>query len=232
MQWLILLSTVLLASALAVAFYLYRFGAATLPLKPSQPTLLLVGPSSAGKTCLFQKLVHDKRNTPTYTSQRPNAAQMGLESGKRIRVVDVPGHSKLFGQFKTFPATSIAFVLDSSTISKNVDHVARNLLEVLTFARTKNVAEVAIFANKSDFFTSISTDRISELIETEVEQIRRQKDGVQMDSIEERSEDEEDEWLQDIAGSFILRDHCSMYSGSVLKDDINAWQDWIEASFA
>ncbi|CCG82919.1 Signal recognition particle receptor subunit beta [Taphrina deformans PYCC 5710] len=230
MQWLVLVSTLVLATILAVAFFIYQNGAVNIPLAPAQPTLLLVGPSNSGKTSLFQKLVHDKRNTLTCTTQLANTGYYSLESGKKVKIVDVPGHPKLFNSFKSFTPTSIAFVIDSSTIAKNADVVTRLLIDVISHARKASITELSILANKSDFFTSLSTEKITELLEAEIEQIRQQKSGIRMDSIEDK--DEEDEWLQDLSGPLKLADECLMFSGSVLKDDVSPWEEWVESTFS
>lgn len=235
MNWLILISTVLLAALISAAVYFHQAGAVSLPLgvalRANQPTLLLVGPSNSGKTSLFQSLLYNKKDTLTYTSQKANHGQLVLEGGKKIKVVDVPGHPKLFGLFREYRPTSIAFVLDASTLSKNVNSVAHSLLAVLTFARQQEVNEVTILANKADFFTALSDEQITELIEAEIQQIRVQKDGVQMDSIEERTDDDSD-WLHDLTGDFRLKDECTLFRGSVLYGEINLWRSWIVSTFA
>lgn len=232
MKWLLLLSTALLGLSLLAVFYFFN-GAGKLPLAPAQPTLLLCGPAGSGKTCLFQRVVHDKRNSLTYMSQEQNVGTATLENGRKIKVVDSPGHPKLFESIKTVAPTAITFVIDASTLSKNTDSVARTLLEVLTFARKNNVNNVSVLANKSDFFTAVTEEKLVELLETEFEQIRSQKDGVRMDSIEERTVEQEemDDWLHDLPGPFSLKDECTVFTGSLRKDDIMAWLDWVESCF-
>lgn len=232
MNLLIILSTLVLATVIAVAIYFFQSGQVPNPLVSAQPTLLLVGPQNSGKTCLFRHVVHGSKHAPTYTSQRPNIGQLVLDTGKQIRIVDVPGHPKLFGAYRSYAPTSICFTIDASTIKKNADSVARSLVEILTYARQHNVQEICIFANKSDFFTALSTEQISELLDTEIEQIRMQTDGVQMDSIEEKVLDEDDGWLQDISGPFKITNECAILSGSVLKDDVAQWKEWASSAFS
>lgn len=231
MKLVILLSSVLLAILIAAAIYLLQSGQVPNPLVSTQPLLLLVGPQSSGKTCLFKHIVHDAKHVPTYTSQRPNTGQIVLDSGKQVQVVDVPGHPKLFSAYKSYVPTSISFVIDASTIKKNADSVARTLIEILTYARQRGVQEVCIFANKSDFFTASSIEQIAEILDMEINQIKKQKDGVQMDSIEEKTMDDDDGWLQDIHGDFHVKDECTILSGSVLKEDVSQWKDWMSSAF-
>lgn len=230
MNWLIIFSTLLLAILISAAIYFQQNGAVSIPLKPAQPTLLLVGPSSSGKTCLFQRLLFDRNFSISYTSQRTNSGRFQLDNGKTIKIMDVPGHPKLFGDFKTYRPTSIVFVLDSSTLSKNASSVVQNLLEVLNFARKQNIKEVGLFANKEDLFTALSPEKVKELIESEVEQVRKQKEGVSMESIEEKSE-ENDEWLQDITGAFDLSNECTLLHGSVLKGSVESLKSWISSIY-
>ena len=221
----------LLASVVPLPSLFRSLQAVGIPIKPQQPTLLLVGPTRSGKTSLFQRVLHGASNDVTYTSQKANKGQLLLDNGRKIQVVDTPGHPKLFQEFRDHVPTNIAFVLDSSTLSKDVAAVARNLLEVLTFARSCKAKEVCILANKSDFFTALPVETVTTLLETEIEQIRQRKDGVQMDSIEEKQETDQD-WLYDLPGHFRLADECEVIAGTVLKDDLGKWQDWLLSAFA
>lgn len=227
----LLLSTAVLALLIVAAFSFYHAGAISIPLAPAQPSVLLVGPSIAGKTALFRSIVHQKTEGATYVSQRANIGQYTLAGGKKIKVVDVPGHPKLFGGFKSYRPQAIVFMLDSSSLSKSIASVTRCLVEILTFARTQNVQEVVVIGNKSDYFTALSSQKIVDLLEAEVEQIRASKHGLKMDSIEENLEESE-EWLQDISGKFTLEaEGVKVLTGSVHKGDIASWTDWLEAAF-
>ena len=66
----------------------------------SRRSVLIVGPSDAGKTALFSQLVHG-RCVDTYTSMVENsdvksiASDDGSKSPKTVQLVDLPGHDRL-----------------------------------------------------------------------------------------------------------------------------------------
>lgn len=219
----LVLSTLLLAAVIAFTFYSYASGSITLPLAPNKPTILLVGPSLSGKTCLFQRIVHNKADSTTYISQRANVGDYVLEDGQHVKIIDSPGHPKLFTNFKSYSPTAIAFVLDASTLAKTAANVSRNLIDVLTFARTNKIDKVIVIGTKSDFFTALSVNRIISTLESEVNQIRTTKSGTRLDSISER-ENDVDEWLYDLQTDFTFKDEeIKVVTGSVVKDDTSKW---------
>ena len=72
------------------------------------------------------KLVY-KQTLPTHTSMQTNAALMTLsQDRKTLRLIDVPGHPRIRDQFQEYlpHAKAVAFVVDSSTISRNGAAVA------------------------------------------------------------------------------------------------------------
>lgn len=84
--------------------------------------VLLVGPSDAGKTALFARLVHG-RAVPSHTSMQPNIGLLPPAT----RLVDVPGHARLRGQGLAdhLPAAKgVLFVVDASTVARSGPAVA------------------------------------------------------------------------------------------------------------
>ncbi len=63
---------------------------------------------------------------PTQTSMQINVSSVSLSPKKTFRVIDVPGHPRLRGQFVEHlsNAKTIAFVVDAGTISRNAPAVA------------------------------------------------------------------------------------------------------------
>ena len=63
---------------------------------------------------------------PTLASLQTNSAVVHLSDGKPLRVIDVPGHLRVRDQFRQhlLDAKAVAFVVDSSTVSRNGSLVA------------------------------------------------------------------------------------------------------------
>ena len=214
----LILSTITVATLIAIAFYALQKGAITVPLAPQQSTLLITGPSQSGKTALFQSLLYNNLDTPTHTSQRPNTGTLILDSGKKVKVVDVPGHPRLSTYDR--PATAVIFTCDASTIQKSSNAVAQTLLRTLS---THKRAEVIIFGNKSDFFTALSVDKLTGLIDAEINKIKASRSG----RLDTMTEEDPDEWLDDIE-VFRIADHARIVTGSVTKNKIADLKTWIE----
>jgi|ERR1700722_337565 len=72
----------------------------------------------------IQLLYNETR--PTITSLQTNLSVVGLPNGKTIRIIDVPGHPRVRDQFGEHlsVAKAVAFVVDSSTVSRNGASVA------------------------------------------------------------------------------------------------------------
>lgn len=225
MYWLVL-STVLLAILLTGVFYrLQTQQAILIPLKAQPPAILITGPSAAGKTALFSKLAYKHSALkPTYTSRSINSASYTTTANKTVRLVDVPGHPKLQGLLtsaaETGKISKIIFVLDASTLTKGAPAVARLLLDTLTFSQQQSISvdKVVIFANKSDFFTAVDENGVTQALEREVEETRRALGGeVRMEAMEEKGEQVLD-WLADYDERFTLaNESIQVICGSVLK---------------
>jgi signal recognition particle receptor subunit beta len=63
---------------------------------------------------------------PAHTSSQTNTADVVLVDGKPHRLVDVPGHPRIRGQFaEHLPAAkALVFVVDASTVSRTGPAVA------------------------------------------------------------------------------------------------------------
>ena len=63
--------------------------------KTGRSAVLIAGPCDVGKTVLFTRLVNGPASKDTFTSMQENLGHFGLPSGKRVTVVDMPGHDRI-----------------------------------------------------------------------------------------------------------------------------------------
>ncbi|KAI0797536.1 signal recognition particle receptor beta subunit-domain-containing protein [Abortiporus biennis] len=161
-------------------------------------SLLLVGPSDAGKTAILSTLVYEQ-TLQTHTSMQTNVANVAVgDNQKSMRVIDIPGHPRIRDQFKDYlsDAKAIAFVVDASTISRNGAIVAEHLHHILnafmSIPPSQRVPALAILAHKADALKSSSTssseqlavNRVRTILERELEKRRSsQAGGVGVESL-------------------------------------------------
>ncbi|KAF8843588.1 hypothetical protein BDN67DRAFT_1008776 [Paxillus ammoniavirescens] len=160
--------------------------------------LLLLGPPDSGKTAIMSNLAYDQ-TLPSHTSLQTNSAQVVLSPTKTLRVIDVPGHPRIRDQFREHlgDAKAIAFVVDSSTISRNASVVAEHLHHVLhaitSLPPTQSTPALLILAHKMDLLklgassnsaTEVAISRVCTILERELEKRRvSQSGGVGVESL-------------------------------------------------
>lgn len=134
-----------------------------------------------------------------------NVANTSLSgTQKSLRLIDVPGHPRIRDQFKDFlsDAKAIAFVVDSTTVSRNGAAVAEHLHHVLnalmTLPPSQSAPALAILAHKCDALkasSSTSSDqlainRVRTVLERELEKRRSsQAGGVGVESLGSEGEE-------------------------------------------
>uniref|UniRef100_A0A7S1U4H8 Signal recognition particle receptor subunit beta n=1 Tax=Phaeomonas parva TaxID=124430 RepID=A0A7S1U4H8_9STRA len=101
--------------------------------------VLLVGPSGAGKTCMFHKLLRDE--VPETLTSMKEAAEK-LPSGKQL--VDFPGHIRLRANLDAWidQAAALVLVLDASNPRSGPREGAEFLFELLTDPRLEAVTPI------------------------------------------------------------------------------------------
>ncbi len=219
------LTTIAIASLLLVLLVLHKTitGARR---QAHEPILLITGPLAAGKSSLFHYLQY-KTMPQTYSSLQPNQSYLNMEVGK-IKIVDCPGHPKLSHFVEMYQAQAILFLLDASTIAKTQNIVAQQFLDMLTMARKKGVAKIAIGGNKSDYFTAISAEEIRRVIEAGVNSIRKMKNGFELEAVDNSNEDD---WLAYIGDAYDLtEDGIEVILGSVQAGNTSKWEEWINSN--
>ncbi|ODQ54516.1 P-loop containing nucleoside triphosphate hydrolase protein [Saitoella complicata NRRL Y-17804] len=229
---LLIIATIVVAGLAAVLAYLLSFSAAS-----SQPTILLVGPCNGGKTALFTLLQFGKKS-PTHTSQHPNTStSLTLTLADRTaRLVDLPGHPKLAHLFEAELALNtpkgLVFVIDSAALARPdaIRAVAEQLYALLVrLQKVKTAVPVLIACNKSDLFTALPAPRVKTLLEAEIEKIRKARSAEI--SLAEGEDDEDKELLgwegEDFKFAMLEGMEVDVVSGSVDKNDVQAWKDWM-----
>jgi signal recognition particle receptor subunit beta len=101
-------------------------------------TILLVGPSNAGKTALFYQLTDGEQHHGTVASMQENAATASIPAkgggSRSMRLVDVPGHSSMRHKLESLlhEAAGVVFLVDSVEVTPHRTEAADLLYDVLT----------------------------------------------------------------------------------------------------
>lgn len=144
-------------------------------------SVLIVGPSDAGKTALFSQLVHG-RCVDTYTSMVENSdvksivCEDGSKSPKTVTLVDLPGHDRLRVagiQKHKNSARGVLYVVDASNVAKTIADSTEFLFRILSDpVFHKNAVPVMVVCNKSDLETAKSAAIIERELEKEINLLR------------------------------------------------------------
>ncbi|OVA16969.1 Signal recognition particle receptor [Macleaya cordata] len=151
-------------------------------------TIVLAGLSGSGKTVLFYQLRDGSSHQGTVTSMDPNEGNFVLHSEstkkgkiKPVRVVDVPGHSRLRPKLDEYlpQAAGLVFVVDALDFLPNCRTAAEYLYEILTKASiVKKKIPVLILCNKTDKVTAHSKEFIRKQLEKEIDKLRASRTAI------------------------------------------------------
>lgn len=150
--------------------------------------VILAGLSGSGKTILFYQLRDGSSHQGTVTSMEPNDDMFVLHSEidkkgktKPVRVVDVPGHSRLRPKLDEFlpQAAGLIFVVDALDFLPNCRVVAEYLYDILTKSSiVKKKIPVLILCNKTDKVTAHSKEFIRKQLEKEIDKLRTSRTAI------------------------------------------------------
>ncbi|KAJ3035712.1 hypothetical protein HDV00_003473 [Rhizophlyctis rosea] len=167
----------LLAVALAL-LVLAIVGAIVYRLKAKdgkRDTFLITGLSDAGKTLQHGKQVPTRSSMVENEGRFPLFSEEEIPTPRPIHIVDLPGHEKLRFRFSEFtPITKgIIYVLDSTTLTRNIRPVAEYIYEILVNPHIqKREVPLLVLCNKSDLLLAVGGEKVRELVEGEIDRLR------------------------------------------------------------
>ena len=149
------------AAALAAVAFLIGGGS-----KKKQPAALLLGPSNAGKTLLFHRLVNNELEE-TVASMKSDE---GIVDNKLL--VDVPGHRRLRNEVtkELTRATKIVFLVDAADATRQAKAAAELLYEIFCLESTP---ELLILCNKRDKAGAKTPARVKLTLASEIETLHK-----------------------------------------------------------
>lgn len=167
----------------------------------SGPTVVLLGPSGAGKTALLHRLCTGNlpRTVASLQVSRASAtiialAEDGTESGSAdIRVVDVPGHPRAAGRDSVpallrSSAVRAVLVLVDATSKPSVREGAAALAELLTSASFVEAAKpVMVVGTHAEARGSMGAAELRKAVEAELDNLRRSQSALGAASAEEEA---------------------------------------------
>ncbi|RZC72019.1 hypothetical protein C5167_035182 [Papaver somniferum] len=197
-------------------------------------TIVLAGLSGSGKTVLFYQLRDGSAHQGTVTSMDPNEGNFVLhsESSKKgkikpVRVVDVPGHSRLRPKLDEYlpQAAGLIFVVDALDFLPNCRAAAEYLYEILTKATVvKKKVPVIIVCNKTDKVTAHTKEFIRKQLEKEIDKLRASRTAIS-------AADMSTEYALGVAGETFTFSQChnkvSVGESSGITGDISQVEQFI-----
>lgn len=141
--------------------------------------VLLAGPVNSGKSSLFFQLRDGSEHNGVVASMQQNEGVCSLPSGKKARIMDVPGHHSFRTQLdKSLEgAAGVVFVVDAVEMSSRRVEEAEMLYEILTNpAFFKQRLPLLVACNKADMEEEAHTvDWIRKTLEKQLHELRSSK---------------------------------------------------------
>ncbi|KAK7361801.1 hypothetical protein VNO77_03885 [Canavalia gladiata] len=151
-------------------------------------TILLTGLTGAGKTVLFHQLRDGSIHQGTVTSMEPNDDTFILHSEKiekrktkPVRVVDVPGHSRLRLKLDEYlpRAAGVVFVVDAVDFLTNCRAASEYLYDILTKGSVvRKKIPLLILSNKTDKASAHSKEFICRQMAKEIDKLRASRSAI------------------------------------------------------
>lgn len=213
-----------------------------------QPTVIITGPNNSGKTAFFNYLTQDGDIGTTLMSQEPNIThsfKLPIASDRKsnFKLIDFPGHIKLnhlvTEEIKSSTnIVGIVFMVDSSTDIKKYNEIAKQLFEILSVSEKRpGGIDILVACNKSDLFSARQASKIRDLLETEIDAIRK----ISLNNLSKINEngnddaDDDDNYSEMLAQSLdkkfqfdLLDGNFDVVAGSLLTKKVEKWENWID----
>jgi signal recognition particle receptor subunit beta len=176
----------------------------------------------------------DANSTNTY--KLPSSGDKKID----FRLVEFPGHPKLHNLLyddlkRSNNVKGLVYLIDSSIDPKKLTEVAKFLYEILLVSeRRQGGIDILIGCNKSDLFSSRQPNKIRDLLEVEIDNLRKLNSsniGKVDGELNGVDEDSNDYLGQSINSKFTfdqLEGNFDVIGGSVLKKKIEKWECWID----
>ncbi|KAI9474855.1 signal recognition particle receptor beta subunit-domain-containing protein [Zychaea mexicana] len=219
--------TVVAAAVLLILTVLVGF---VFKRKSSKTTILLLGATDAGKTALYTRLRFGKK-AQTVTSMKENEGLLTLEN-KTFDLVDMPGHERVRFRYVDYlpVARAIVFVVDSTTVARQIRVVGEYLYNVLAQQQVqKERIPILIACNKTDLITALPQEKIQERLEVEINRLRSTRTAA-VEQQETSLDDEQEAYLGYEGEKFKfehLDNDVQFETCSVEKDALDKVVDWI-----
>ncbi|KAK7386785.1 hypothetical protein VNO78_27121 [Psophocarpus tetragonolobus] len=178
----------LYAAAAVIVFTTVLLISTRLFTRAKSNTVLLTGLTGAGKTVLFYQLRDGSVHQGTVTSMEPNHSTFVLHSEatekrkvRPVRVVDMPGHSRLRTKLDDYlpQAAAIVFVVDAVDFLSNCRPASEYLYDILTKGSVvKKKIPLLILCNKSDKVTAHSKEFICKQMGKEIDKLRESRSAI------------------------------------------------------
>ncbi|ESO09666.1 hypothetical protein HELRODRAFT_92244, partial [Helobdella robusta] len=152
--------------------------------------VLILGLCNSGKTLLFTRLLVNKV-VDTYISVKENKSSLTFNNHKSLNIIDIPGSDsirlRIFDQYILFIFRAIIFLIDGSTIQKEIKNAAEYLYTVLTDNLImSNQVPLLIACNKQDLGFAKGSTLIKSALEKELNQLRHTKSAA-LDGVDGKS---------------------------------------------
>lgn len=226
--------TLVVAAALAAFVYWRQARLAAVARPSGPPTVLVVGPSFAGKTALLLALAQapEAPQAPkaTVTSVVPNV-RADVPAFPGVRFVDCPGNERLqmfVDQELRSNVRAVVFLIDASSSADSIKAAAVPLARLLAVTEPRGVP-LLVGTNKHDLFNTLSVQSIRRLLESEID-VLRHTGGVLSSDL---NEDDDGDVRLGLAGKPFAFEHLEsevdVRDGSVKTGKLAKWEEWLHA---